>query len=229
MSDLISITPHELKMLINGYHPEFETSDEQGSFVEKGKGSDIIFEKEAKRKSDGQIFKFSYIHNSELSWNHDSVYAGDFIVDESKEDTLDPYNELKDVACKSENKSKTLYDQYEAIKDTLTPFTLDNPIVNPEVLADIFDRFCAAVTDREFVNFSSEFLKLAVEMNIEPYSIRSVFLKHREKKSRTWLSNYRDLYNKINDINTKIVIRGIEYEFSQKEIESLKKQLSPKI
>ena len=68
---MILITLHEYKMLMDGYHPEFESDDDQGIFVEQGKGADVIYRKDVIRKSDNKSFWFEYAHNADGGFNHD--------------------------------------------------------------------------------------------------------------------------------------------------------------
>lgn len=225
---MLLITPHEYKMLKDGYHPEFESDDEQGVFVEQGKGSDIIYRKEIVRKSDNENLWFEYAHNSDGGFDHDEPRDGNFRIDYKKKDTLDPYDELNlnEPVLIVPEKPRTIQDDYGVIKDECVDFDFNDPILKPEEVLALFNENKKVKTMIDHKNFSHSIFKMAIKYKIEANSLRfseGYIDSEFSKNKKGWLQKYTDKYKDKYNILTEIVIQGQIFKLNTKEIKKLRK------
>lgn len=231
----IEITPFEFKMILDGYHPEYNSSEDDGDFVENGKGADILYQKQVSRKIDNKVFNIQYLYNTDGGFRHDSPYDGDFIISKTKKDTLDPYNELKlnetkvEIETDNYNKSEVelLLEEIDNNKKHYTEFDHKNPTITPEDMKYIFDTVNNTKTLGEFKDMQLVVLKKAIEYKHEPESIRfTKAFTGRFYSKAGWLQKYTDSYNEKFNIKTDITIQGQKFSLSQKEVIALRKQLN---
>lgn len=212
---------------MDGYHPEFESDDEQGEFVEQGKGADIIYKKTAIRKSDSVEFWFEYVHNTEGGFNHDEPRDGSFKIDYKKEDTLDPYDELNlnEPVKVAKVKPLTSYDVYRDMKGECVDFDLEFPTVTPEELKAHFKTYNSAKVMSDLQIEFDRMIELSIKYKLEVESIKSAFDCYKSKPN-TWLQKYEDDYKEKFNILTEITIQGQKYALTIKELKNLRKSIS---
>lgn len=226
MTEQISITPHEYKMLMDGYHPEFESDDDPGEFVEQGKGADIIYRKAAFRKSDKVEFWFEYAHNTEGGFNHDEPRDGNFKIDHKKEDTLDPFDELglNEPEKVIEVKPRTIYDDLNDIKDVCVDFDLTSPTITHEELVILYKGYKSVITMSDLHIEFDKIVHIAVKYKLTAESIKGIFDKHKGKP-QSWLNKYKDDYNEKFGVLTEVIVQGQVFHLTTKQVKSLRKSL----
>jgi hypothetical protein len=226
---MIDITKHEFHMLKEGYHPDYITDDELGENVDDSKDYDTTYRKEVKRRLDGQMFYFEYIHNTADggAWSHEEPCSGDFQVDLNKKDILDPYNELNlnEVIKEEPKKIKTLHDFYFDVKNKCSDFDLNNPIIPVEDLKSLLKEHNAMKTNGDLFTWFNSLLKIATKYEIEVEGLKHQFTGNKIK-TKAHVLKYQDNYNEKFNILSKIKIQGQVFELTAKEIKKLRNSLN---
>lgn len=241
---MIKITVHEFKMIREDYHPDYESKehgDELGDFYETGKGADIIYQKSITRKEDGAVFVLKTISNTSGGFIHDDPYDCDFEIDYNKEDTIDPYDELKleerklakEKAIEKEKEDK----EKEAAKALEISFSLDNPVIPFQEYKDFckslvnHNMFSSKGTFQDLQDFLKEYIRpLCKKYNLEANSLFHSTSSIRTKKGISeWLCKYEKAYNKKHSLNKVISVKGEIIEVTEKDIKSILNQLQNKV
>lgn len=239
---MINITLHEFKMIRDNYHPDYTSSDDSlGDFYEEGKGSDSIYKKEVIRKSDNKVFVLKTIYNTSGGFIHDDPYDCDFEIDYEKEDTIDPYNELK----LEERKKNKLIEEEKRLKDieskekaaSLVKFSNENPIIPFEEYKDYSKAYATHFVLNKKISMDelNIFIEKFVSPLCEKYNLEknSLFHSLSSLKSKTeiskWLCKYERIYNKATKTKKVITLKGKEIELTEREVSQLKSQLDNKI
>lgn len=207
------ISSDEFKLLLEESHPDYTyNNNSEDEFLERGKGSDIIYQKIVTRKKDSKDLILNYIFNNGIE-SVTNIYDCDFFINDEK-------NKKEEVENKNDQENFSI-DNIPFIK------ILEDPKIPVDAFKSFCDSYLSFVNKRlNFVEITSLVTILAKKYQYNPNTIfHSLSSLKNKKLVYEFFGKYEKAYNKKHNLKKEITLQGKKFYLSESDLKDLKKQL----